>query len=144
MRNYGLSEFADAFTEKAADTDYSRHAKLRDVTQYDIRAAAEVLWQRVTRSGGDPKEFSQRIMGMDVVETLLARVEHYQDDNHLVSVNYEGYWDWTDKLGLSSGLREQMQRELSRKYLTEKRSEGFDTVDNRYGIWLFRFEGRAA
>ncbi|MFE0472688.1 hypothetical protein ACFW2V_13835 [Streptomyces sp. NPDC058947] len=141
MQRFGLSQFADAFAKKAADTDYSRFAGLRDVTSEDIRAAAEVLWQRITHSGGDPEEFSKRITGMDVVETLKAKVEHYQDDNHLVSVNYEGYWDWTDKLGLSFGLLEQMQRELSRKYLTEKRSEGFDTVDNRYGIWLFRFEG---
>lgn len=141
MQNYGLSWFADRFAEKAADTDYSRHANLQDVTQYDIRAAAEVLFHRIARAGGDPDEFGTRIMGMDVIETLLAKVEHYQDDDHLVSVNYEGYWDMTDGLGFSSGLLEQMRRELSRKYLTEKRVEGFDTVSNRYGIWLFRFEG---
>lgn len=141
MRNYGLSEFADAFAEKAADTDYSRHASLRDVTQYDIRAAAEAMWQRITRSGGDPEEFSKRIMGMDVVETLLAKVEHYQDDNHLVSVNYEGYWDMTDGMIDSSGLKRDIQDHLARKYKAEKRSEGFTVVDNRYGIWLFRFEG---
>jgi hypothetical protein len=141
MRNYGLSEFADAFAEKAADTDYSKHANLRDVTQYDIRAAAEALWQKITHSGGDPKEFSKRIMGMDVIETLLAKIERYDDDNHLVSVNYEGYWDMTDGMIDSDGLKRDIQNHLARKYKAEKRSEGFTVVDNRYGVWLFRLKG---
>jgi len=141
MRKYGLSQFADRFAEKAAEADYSKFPHLRDVTQYDIRAAGEALWQRITRSGGDPEEFSKRITGTDVVETLLAKVEHYQDDNHLVSVEHEGYWDWTDKLGLSSSLRQQMQEELTRNYLAEKQGEGFTTVSNQWGIWLFRWEG---
>lgn len=140
MQRYGLSEFADTFAEKAADTDYSRHAGLRDVTQYDIRAAAEVLWQRITRSGGDPAEFSKRITGMDVIETLLAKVEKYDDDNHLVSVNYEGYWDWTDGMIDSNSLKRDIQDHLARKRKAEKKAEGFVVVDNRYGIWLFRFE----
>lgn len=141
MRNYGLSKFADAFAEVAADTDYSRFASLRDVTQYDIRAAAEVLWQRITRSGGDPEEAARALTEIDVTETLLARVEYYQDDNHLVSVNYEGYWDMTDGIIDSPGLKRDIQDHLARKYKAEKRTEGFTVVDNRYGIWLFRFEG---
>lgn len=143
MRQHGMSEFADRFAEKAADTDYSRYPQLQGVDQYDIRAAAEALWWRITCSPAYPeaKEYSEQITDMDVIETLLAKVERYDDDNHLVSVNYEGYWDMTDGLGLSSGLREQMQRELTHKYLREKRIDGFTTVSNQWGIWLFRFEG---
>lgn len=137
MQQYGRSQFADHFAEVAADSDYSRHAKLREVTQYDIRAAAEALWSRKWRS---EKDYSEQVTEADVIEALLAKVEYYDDENHLVSVVHQDYWDATDKLRLSSGLLQQMQKELSRKYLYEKRIEGFTVVDNDHGIWLFRFE----
>lgn len=141
MQQNEKSEFVDRFVEVAANSDYSRHAKLQRTDQHDIQAAAEALWWRITCAPGRAgfKEYSEEIADADVIETLLAKIERYDDDNHLVSVNYEGYWDMTDGLGLSSGLRERMQRELSLKYLSEKRMEGFVTVNNERGIWLFRF-----
>lgn len=141
MRQHGMSTFVDQFAKVAADTDYSRYTKLQRIDQYDIRAAAEALWQKRWYSR---EEFSEQVTDADVIETLLAKVERYDDDNHLVSVKHQDYWNMTDGLGLSSGLRERMQRELSLKYLAEKRMEGFTTVSNQWGIWVFRFEGRSA
>lgn len=134
-------DFIDRFAGVAADSDYSRHAQLRATTENDIRAAAKALWEQRTRGYG-LKEYGERVTEADVVEALLAKVEYYHDENHLVSVNYEGYWDMTDGLGLSSGLRKRMQNELFHKYLGEKRMlDGVTTVSNDQGVWLFRFEG---
>lgn len=140
MQQYGKSRFADRFAEVAADSDYSSYAKLQRTSQYDIRAAAEALWQRTRRAQDRPEEVAKHLTGVDVINVLTAQVERYDDDNEMVSVNYEGYWDWTDKLGLSSGLRQRMQEELAQKYLAEKRAEGFTTVSNQWGVWLYRFE----
>lgn len=133
----GRIRFVDHFTEVAADSDYSRYPKLRDTTQDDIRAAAEALWQKRWKS---PEDFSEQVTEAEVVEALLAKTEHYDDENHLASVIHKSYWDMTDDLGLSSGLREKMQKELSQEYLYQKRIEGFTAVDNDHGIWLFKFE----
>lgn len=131
------NRFADHFAEVAADSDYSRHPKLRDTTQHDIRAAAEALWSKRWRSQED---YSEQVTETDVIEALLAKVEHYADENHLVSVAHKDYWDKTDKLGLSSDLRQRMEKELSHEYLYGRRIEGFMTVSNDHGIWLFKFE----
>jgi hypothetical protein len=132
------NRFADRFAERAADSDYSRYSQLQDTTSEDIRAAAEALWWKKWRS---PEDYSEQVTEADVIEALLAKAEYYSDDNHLVSVVYETYWDMTDKLGLPSGLLQQMEKALSRKYLDEKRAEGFAVVNNDHGIWLYRFEG---
>lgn len=139
MQQYGKSRFADHFAEVAADSDYSRYAKLRDTTQYDIRAAAEALWQQRTRSNG-LKEYSEQVTEADVIEALLAQVEKYGDDNELVSVNYEHYWDLTDTLIDSSDLKKQIERHLAHKFMNDKRMQGCTVVENQWGTWFFKFE----
>jgi hypothetical protein len=140
MQRYGMSAFADEFAKAAADSSYSSYAKLQGTSQYDIRAAAEALWQRLVHQGEDMEQAGRSLTEDDVIAALLAQDEHYSDDNHLVSVNYEGYWDMTDGVIESPGLRRQIQEHLSSIYQRDKKAQGFTVVNNRYGIWLFRFE----
>lgn len=140
MKQYGMSMFADRFAKMAADSDYSRHGGLQEVSQCDIRAAAEALWWNAARKGLDRDELYRGLAEADVISAMLAQVEHYMDDNHLVSVNFEGYWDMTDNMIESPGLRQQIEEHLSQNWLRDKKAEGCTVVSNRYGIWLFRFE----
>jgi hypothetical protein len=140
MQRYGMSKFADEFAKAAADSSYSSYAKLQRADQYDIRAAAEALWERLVRRGADMEKAGRSLTESDIIEAMLAQVERYDDDNHLVSVNYEGYWDMTDGVIKSQGLRKQIQEHLSGIYQHDKKEQGFTVVNNRYGIWLFRFE----
>lgn len=134
-------DFVEWFVAVAADSDYSSYAKLQRTTSEDIKAAGEALVQHLTAKGADLTKVGEELTGEKVVEALFAKAEHYMDDNELVSVNHQDYWDATDGLGFSSGLRQQMQEELSAKYLTEKKSQGATVVNGPNGIWVFVFEG---
>lgn len=134
MQAYGRSTFADRFAEKAADSDYSRHTKLQMISQYDIRAAAEALWAYAMRNDVDldRTELTENI----VITALLAQDRRWDDENELVSTQFEEYWDLTDTFHFSPSLVAQMQEELVRKFLNSKRAE-YIVVNNRDGIWLF-------
>lgn len=139
MQAYGRSTFADAFAEKAADSDYSRYPQLQSVSQYDIRAAAEAVWTYATREG-------IRIGSLErgeVVQAMLAQVQRWDDEGELVSVEFEEYWDATDAQGFSSGLMEDIKKALARNFLEGKKGEHI-VVDNRDGIWLFSKAGLRA
>lgn len=137
MQQYGRSEFADKFAEVAADSDYSRLPTLRDFSQYDIRAAAEAMWAEATKRGWDRDEM-YRILDSATVERVLSkRVARYTDSNELVSVEFEEYWDATDLMGFSAGLREGMEEELVRRFANRKRASGLTVIENQHGIWIF-------
>lgn len=137
MQQYGRSQFADRFAEVAADGDYSRIPRLQGTTQYDIRAAAEAMWAAGTKRGWDREEMGRVLDVATVERVLLAKVSHFSDGNHLVSVEFEEYWDATDKQGFSFGLRETIQEGLVRNYENRKRQELLTVVNNQNGIWVF-------
>lgn len=138
MRNTGLSEFADRFAAVAADSDYSRDARLRGIDgNYDIRAAADALWTRTVRSGADLD--LGLITESSVIEALLSLKKRYDDENELVSVEFEEFWDACDQQKLSPSTKASVSADLVRDFLSRKRKEGFTVVDNAYGIWLFEF-----
>lgn len=134
MQAYGRSVFADRFAEKAADTSYSDYAKLRDVSPYDIRAAAEALWSYAMRN--DIDLVATELTGNIVITALLARVQSWDDESELVSTEFEEYWDATDLHRFSPGLVKQMEEELARNFLNRKREDHI-VVNSGYGIWTF-------
>lgn len=139
MQQYGRSVFADRFAEVAADSDYSRYAKNQDVTSEDIRAAAFALWEHLRRTGQDPQAYAEKDLDEETVTSvLLARQGQYADETELVSKEFREYWDATDKMRFTFATLDVMRKELARRFLTAKRTEGFTVVDNEYGIWLFR------
>lgn len=140
MNNRGMSVFCDRFAEVAADSDYSRIPKLQDVSQYDIRAAAKALWRRAIKVGLNPESVKETLNEADVIWALEAKVKSYQDDNELVSVEFEKYWDATDGMKFSASLLLDMEYELSNRFQAQMRKEGFVVIDDIHGIWLFKFE----
>lgn len=138
MKAYGRSEFADRFAEVAADGDYSRHPKLQSASQYDVRAAAEALWTYAMRNNVN---LDQVTLDEEIVVTaMLAQERRWDDEGELVSTEFEQYWDLTDRMNFSSGLLEEMKKELVYKYLDIERTDHV-IVSNRDGIWLFRKDG---
>jgi hypothetical protein len=133
MQAYGRSQFADDFAAKAADSDYSRYPLLRSASQYDIRAAAEALWALALRNNLDVTELNERM----VITAMLAKVQRWDDEGELVSVEFEEYWDATDEQGFSSGLMEEIKKALVRNFLEKQKTEHI-VVNNANGIWLFR------
>lgn len=136
MHAYGRSEFADRFALQAADSDYSnpRYSKLQGVSQYDIRAAAEALWAYAIRNDVDlvALDLTEQI----VITAMLSQERRWDDENDLVSSEFEDYWDATDEHNFSTGLRKQIQEELARNFLAAKR-EKYVVVNGSHGIWLF-------
>lgn len=141
MSKYQMGEFIKRFADVAADSDYSRYTQLQDISQFDIDAAARALWQHTAEEKKDAEETARDLIEADVLRVLLAQVEHYMDSNDLVSVNYEGYWDMTDSLIGSPGLRKQIEEYLSAQYLLNRRTDGQTVVDGEHGIWFFRLKG---
>lgn len=140
MQQRGLSGFADRFAEVAADTDYSRKPALQSTSSFDITAAAEALWRDASRRGVDLEELASALDSAAVERALEAQVRRYDDEDELVSVEFEEYWDATDEKRFSSMLLEQMKEELARTFLSDKKGEGMIVVNNHEGIWLFKFE----
>ena len=133
MQTYGRSSFCDRFTQQAADSDYSRHAKLQGASQYDIRAAASALWTLAAREGIDLSELNEGI----VITAMLAQEQRWDNEDELVSTEFEEYWDATDAQGFSPGLRQDMQEELVRRFLDGKRKDHI-VINDWDGIWTFR------
>jgi glutathione synthase/RimK-type ligase-like ATP-grasp enzyme len=133
--------FIGRFIEVAADSDYSQHDRLRRCTGYDVQAAAEALWAHYLRKGFYLDEMTRALDEHTVVRAMLAATKHYTDDGHLVSAEFQEYWDQTDALDLSHGLLQQMQDELAGKFLRRAEAEGCTVVNNAHGIWLFKFGG---
>lgn len=132
MHTNARDKFVERFTKAAADSDYSRHQRLREASQWDIQAAGEALWTYAMREDADVSELSE---GM-IVTAMLAQSRRWDDEGELVSVEFEEYWDATDAMNLSGLLMKDMKRELAAKYLATRRDD-FVVVNNRYGIWLF-------
>lgn len=139
MQQRGLSGFADRFAGVAADTDYSRKPALQSTSSFDITAAAEALWKDASRRGVDLEELTGTLDSAAVERALEAQVRRYDDEDELVSVEFEEYWDATDEKRFSSMLLEQMKEELTRTFLSDKKEEGMIVVNNHEGIWLFKF-----
>lgn len=70
---------------------------------------------------------------------MLSQVKRYDDRDELVSVEFEEYWDATDAQNFTSGLLEEMKRELSDNFMAERREAGCVVVNNEHGIWIFKF-----
>lgn len=131
-----LDQFAQKFIELAADSDYSRYQKLRDISERDIRAAADALWLKSSRNGSVEDTFAF-LDESTVVSALRCLARRYDDANDLVSSQFREYWDATDKHIKSPGLLARMEAELCSGFLASKKEEGITVVDNAYGIWLF-------
>lgn len=133
-------EFPERFAEKAADTDYSRHPQLQGLSKYDIYATAEALRLTALRLGtpvhGWDMLDSLTLDEPTVITALLAQKQRWDDEGHLVSTEFEKYWDATDTHNFPSSLLEEMQRHLVHQFLEGKKGEHV-AVSNPYGIWLF-------
>lgn len=140
MQQYGRSQFADRFAEVAADSDYSRFPVLRDLTQHDIRAAALAMWAEMTKRGWDREEAGKILDSNSVERVLLNKIARWDDDSHLVSTEFQEYWDATDEMKFSSGLLEDIRLELMNKYIVRKRNDGLTVIENQHGIWLFNMK----
>ena len=132
--------FVARFVEAAADSDYSRFSRLQATTPHDIEAAAEALWQHWIQKGWDRGGLLHALTEGVVFSTLLAQVKRYDDENELVSVEFEKFWDACDEQKLSAHTLSCVQDDLARSFLTRKRSDGYTVVTGQDGIWLFRFE----
>lgn len=139
MQQLTMAEFVDAFTEVAADTDYSAKPSLQGVSRFDIQAAAAALWRESIRRGWGRETVFASLDSTIVLHALGAQVKRYDDENELVSTEFEEYWDTTDTFDFPTGLRQEMQEIIARRFLKGKEEEGMVTVNNRNGIWLFRF-----
>lgn len=133
MQQRGMDEFADRFVEAAADSDWSRRPRLRDAEQSDIRAAGLALWSHRTESGSGLESITEA----DVIGAMEAQHVRYGDEGELVSLGFQEYWDTTDEMGFPDHLLRAMKKELARKFLEDRKQEGFIVIDNREGIWLF-------
>lgn len=134
--NDGINEYAKAFAEVAADSDYSRYTKLQTASQQDIKAAAQFVWQIGNHL--DPRKLP--LDEESVIQAMLAQVKRYGDESELVSTEYQEYWDATDEMRFSSFLLDQMAKELTGRFLAAKRAEGYVVVNNDDGIRLFKVE----
>jgi hypothetical protein len=135
MQRHGQSTFENRFAAQAADSDYSKHAKLRDSTNSDILAAAEALWNHLQRNRINLRELG----GLDeeiVITAMLAQAGRWEDEDELVSTEFQDYWDQTDTFNFSYTLREQIKNELTISFLASKH-DAYIVVNNRQGIWLF-------
>lgn len=133
-------EFHERFAEKAADTDYSRYPQLQALSKYDINATAEALRLTAIRLGTHVRGWGMlddlTLDEPTVITALLALKRRWDDEGHLVSVDFEEYWDATDTHNFPSSLLEEMKRHLVRQFLESKKTEHV-AVSNPYGIWLF-------
>ncbi len=134
MNDNGLGNFVERFTGVAAETDWSRYPQLQAASEYDIRAAGQALWIR-----WNPRPGYGLIIPQDVEKSMLSQVKRYDDRDELVSVEFEEYWDATDTQNFTSGLLEEMKRELSDNFMAERREAGCVVVNNEHGIWIFKF-----
>ena len=132
MHSSARDKFVERFADLAAESDYSRHPQLRGASEWDIKAAGEALWTYAMREDIDISKPGESM----VITAMLAQTKRWDDEGELVSVEFEEYWDATDKLGLSGLLTKDLKRELTAKYLATRRDD-FVVVNNRYGIWLF-------
>ncbi|WGV35953.1 hypothetical protein SEA_FRANKENWEENIE_280 [Streptomyces phage Frankenweenie] len=133
-------EFPEKFSTAAADTDYSRYPQLQALSKYDILATAEALRLTAIQLGTHVRGWVMlRDLPLDeptVTTALLAQKQRWDDEGHLVSTEFEEYWDATDTHNFPSSLLEEMKRHLVRQFLEGKKAEHV-VVDNPYGIWLF-------
>lgn len=133
-------EFHERFATAAADTDYSRYPQLQALSKYDISATAEALRLTAIQIGTHVKGWGMldelTLDEPTVITALLAQKQRWDDEGHLVSTEFEEYWDTTDKHGFPNRLLEDMKRHLVRQFLEGKKAECV-AVDNPYGIWLF-------
>lgn len=141
MQQPALLEFIDEFTKTAADTDYSAKPSLQGVSPFDIKAAAVALWHESAKWGWGRATLFASLNPSVVLHSLEAQVKRYDDDNELVSTEFEEYWDTTDTFNFSTGLRGEIQEGIVRHFLKRKEEEGLAVVSNQDGIWLFRFGG---
>ena len=110
------------------------HPQIQGASE-DITAAATALWTTALRQG--PGALDRLTLDEPTVITvLLAQKKRWDDEGELVSVEFEEYWDATDKLRFSSGLLEEMKKELARGFLENKKADHV-VVNNFHGIWLF-------
>lgn len=135
-----MTEFHERFAEKAADTDYSRHSQLQGLSKYDIIATAEALRLTAIQIGTHVRGWGMldelTLDEPTVITSLLAQKNRWDDEGHLVSTEFEEYWDETDKHNFPSSLLEEMKKALTRSFLEGRKAECV-TVENPYGIWLF-------
>jgi hypothetical protein len=133
-------EFPEKFSTAAADTDYSRYPQLQALSKYDILATAEALRLTAIQLGSHVHGWDMlRELPLDeptVITALLAQKQRWDDEGHLVSTEFEEYWDATDTHNFPSSLLEEMKRHMVRQFLEGKKAEHV-AVDNPYGIWLF-------
>jgi hypothetical protein len=135
-----MNDFVEKFTDLAAVNNRSPSARLQNLTSHEIQAAAKALWIHTLRSRGNTDELYAGLGDAEMAKALLAARSTYVDENQLVSTEYREYWELTDTLGLSPGVRQQMQDELAGKFLHRAEAEGFVVINDSHGIWLFKFD----
>lgn len=135
-----MAEFPQRFADQAADTDYSRYPQLQGLSKYDIGATAEALRLTAIQLGTHVRGWDMlddlKLDEPTVITALLAQKQRWDDEGHLVSTEFEEYWDATDTYNFPSSLLEEMKRHLVRRFLEGKKAEHV-VVDSPYGIWLF-------
>jgi hypothetical protein len=135
MTNKAPKRYVERFLEVAEDTDWSRYSRLQDLTQADLRAAAEALWQHSTRTRRYVQTLPKNITSDDVERVLMTYVGTWEDENHVVSEIYRSFMDRVDEMGLSQGTRDRIVEDLYQQWAGEVPRTVVNNVDGIRGFY---------
>lgn len=137
-----FSEYMTEVLALMADTDWSRHGDLADVSSGDLKAAATALWL-----GGERVPDANSMIGV-----LRRRYTYYPDDSAMASGEDDTrrFMDHADTFKLSNGLMTRLDREMAnyvKQYYEDRKwtvidlhrslPEPVELKTDEYGTYVF-------